>query len=185
MHRLPAFCPNRAPFWLLMVWVGRPENAAHRQAAVRNWQGCERITPHSRALSGLGAPPAHDRPHISAAQDPAPGPLFGQEEGALERPPFRDAAIGLASARAYLGLRGAFATLTRQGWAAGQCGCERSALCAPYTICACIFAVRGPYSLSRRRLAWAIKQLFARHSTAVCTHRLDSLGTDKSRLSLI
>lgn len=136
MHRLPAFCPNSAPLWLLRVWVGRPENAAHRQAAVRNRQGCERITPHSRALSGLGAPPAHDRPHISAAQDPAPGPLFGQEEGALERPPFRDAAIGLASARAYLGLRGAFATLTRQGWAAAAVWFRAECfVCSLYHMC--------------------------------------------------
>ena len=116
--------------------MGRPENAAHHQGSARNWQGCDRITPRSRALSGLGAPPAHDRPHSSAAQDPAPGPLFGQEEGALERPPFRDAANGLASARAYLGLRGAFATLTRQGWAAAAVWLQEVCfVCMLYHLC--------------------------------------------------
>ena len=116
--------------------MGRPENAAHRQASVRNWQGCERITPHSRALSGLGAPPARDRPHNSAAQGPAQGPLFGQEGGALERPPFRDAANGLASACTYLGLRGAFATLTRQGWAAAAVWLQNLCfVCSLYRVC--------------------------------------------------
>ena len=41
-----------------------------------------------------------------------------EEGGTLERPPVRDAAKSLACASHYLGLRGAFATLARQGWAA-------------------------------------------------------------------
>ena len=63
----------------------------------------------------LGTPPAHDRPIQAQLRHLRRGLFLIRREGPLERPPFRDAANGLASASHYLGLRGAFATLSRQG----------------------------------------------------------------------
>ena len=58
-----------------MSAVGEPENAAHRQASVRNWQGCKWIAPRSRACAGWGPHrPTTGLTH-SAAQAPASGPL--------------------------------------------------------------------------------------------------------------
>ena len=101
-----------------MSIAGKPENAALRQASVRNWQGCKRVAPHSRACASWG--PTGPR---QASLDPQPRLLHRalflvEEGGALERPPVSDAAKSLACASHYLGLRGAFATLARQDWTA-------------------------------------------------------------------
>ena len=56
--------------------VGKPENAALRQASVRNWQGCKRITPLQPCMRRLGAPPAHDRPHSICSPGSCIGPSF-------------------------------------------------------------------------------------------------------------
>ena len=89
----------------------------------------------ARLLSGIGRVASGLHPtavHVraggptgprQASLDLQPRPLHRalflvEEGGALERPPVRDAAKGLACASHYLGLRGAFATLARQDWAA-------------------------------------------------------------------
>ena len=99
--------------------VGKPENAALRQASVRNWQGCKRITPLQPCMRRAGGPTGPRQASLDLQPRLLHRALFLVEEGgALERPPVRDAAKGLACASHYLGLRGAFATLARQEWAA-------------------------------------------------------------------
>lgn len=72
-----------------MYQLGGTENAAHHQAAVRNWQGCERITPTAvHALAGDPTGPRQAYP--GTAQAPAPGPLFDKEEG-----PWKDLLSGM------------------------------------------------------------------------------------------
>ena len=86
-----------------------------------------------------------------ASLDPQPRLLHRalflvEEGGALERPPVRDAAKSLACASHYLGLRGAFATLARQDWAAVAEWLVSARIFLLYIgYIAGMFAVWGPY----------------------------------------
>jgi len=103
----------------LSARLGKAENAAHRQASVRNWQGCERITPRNHACASWG-------PHRPTTGLTKPQFRFlrrvlflVRREGTLERPPVRDAANGLASASHYLGLRDRICNLGVAGLSCG------------------------------------------------------------------
>ena len=103
-------------------------------------------------MRGLGGPTGPRQASLNPQPRLPHRALFLVEEGgALERPPVKDAAKGLACASHYLGLRGAFATLARQGWAAVAEWLSRHWKYPLYIgHIAGFFAVWGPYASQPR-----------------------------------